>query len=283
MKLISYRHRNVDSYGLLTPDGVIDLSKRLGWIATTLKQCIATRSLERASAFAQEKPDIALSEIEFLPVIPDPQHIVCIGLNYEEHRAETARLVANHPTIFLRVAGSLQAHQRPLLIPRESDHFDYEGELALIIGRTARRIDEQTAWDYVAGVCCSNEGTVRDWQNHTHQFGPGKNFPFTGALGPALVTTDELPKNFDLSIETRVNAEVRQRSRTGQMIFCVPRLLAYISTFMSLQPGDVIFSGTPGGVGAKRKPPSWLRDGDLVEVEIERVGTLSNRCKKESV
>lgn len=282
MKLISYRRGNAASYGILTPrQGVIDLSARMGQAAPTLKACLAGGGLSQAARFADEPADFEIAEIDLLPVIPDPAHIVCIGLNYEEHRAETARPAAAHPTIFLRVAESLQSHGNPLLIPRESDQFDFEGELAIVIGRAGRRIAEADAWSYVAGVCCSNDATVRDWQYHTHQFIPGKNFPSTGSLGPALVTTDELPQDKVMAIETRVNGQTVQRSDTGQMIFPVPRLLAYVSTFMPLLPGDVILTGTPGGVGAKRKPPLWLKDGDVVEVEIEHVGLLSNTCRKE--
>jgi len=282
MKLISYRRGNAVSYGILTArGGVVDLLARLGSTAPTLKTCLAANGPGQLARLATEPADFNISEVDLLPVIPDPAHIVCIGLNYEEHRAETARPVAAHPTIFLRVAESLQAHAKALLIPRESDQFDFEGELAIVIGRTARRIAEADAWSHVAGVCCANDATVRDWQNHTHQFGPGKNFPLTGALGPALVTTDELPKDKVMGLETRVNGQVVQHSDTGQMIFPVPRLLAYVSTFMTLIPGDVILTGTPGGVGAKRKPPLWLRDGDVVEVEIGQVGLLRNACQKE--
>ena len=283
MKLISYRRGTATSYGILTPRrGVIDLAARMGPAAPSLRACLAGGGLAELARFAGEVPDFDLGEVDLLPVVPDPAHVVCIGLNYEEHRAETARPVAAQPTIFFRVTESLQAHGKPLLIPRESDQFDFEGELAIIMGRAARRITEAEAWSYVAGVCCSNDATVRDWQYHTHQFGPGKNFPFTGALGPTFVTTDELPENKVMALETRVNGQVVQRADTGQMIFPVPRLLAYISTFMTLLPGDVILTGTPGGVGAKRKPPLWLREGDVVEVEIEHVGLLSNPCRKET-
>lgn len=175
----------------------------------------------------------------------------------------------------------MQAHGKSLLIPRESDQFDYEGEIAIVIGRGGRRITEADAWAHVAGVSCFNDASVRDWQYHTTQFAPGKNFPFTGAFGPCLVTTDELPHDRVLRLETRLNGAVMQKADTSQMIFPIPRLIAYISTFMRLAPGDVIVTGTPGGVGAKRKPPVWMRDGDVVEVDIEGVGLLSNRCRKE--
>jgi 2-keto-4-pentenoate hydratase/2-oxohepta-3-ene-1,7-dioic acid hydratase in catechol pathway len=250
-------------------------------IATLQALLAASDGLSRAAHFAGDAPDLELADVDLLPVIPNPANIICIGLNYEEHRAESLRPVTAHPTIFLRVVDSLQAHGKPLLIPRESDQFDYEGELAVVIGRGGRRISEADAWDHIAGVSCFNDASVRDWQYHTAQFSPGKNFPFTGAFGPSLVTPDELPADRVLRLETRLNGEVMQQADTSQMIFPIPRLIAYISTFMRLAPGDVIVTGTPGGVGAKRKPPVWMRDGDVVEVEIESVGLLSNRCRKE--
>lgn len=281
MRLLSYRRSGEDSYGLLTSDGIVDLRRHLG--VPNLRAALAGGDLERARAFVDERPDFGLSEVDLLPAIPDPGKILCIGLNYEDHRAETARPVAAHPAVFMRLTESLQAHGKPLLIPRESDHFDYEGELAVIIGRGGRRIAQAQAWHHIAGVACFNDATVRDWQNHTHQFGPGKNFPLTGALGPTLVTTDELPEDRIMRLETRVNGEAVQRADTGQMIFPVQRLVAYLSTFTPLAPGDVIATGTPGGVGARRKPPLWMRDGDVVEVEIEHVGLLRNVCRKEEL
>lgn len=282
MRLVSYRYQGSPSYGLSTDAGIVDLKRRLGESAPTLKMLLASDGLARAAQFANAAPDFAHDAVDLLPVIPDPTNIVCIGLNYEEHRAETARPTAAHPTIFLRITESLQAHAKPLIIPPESEQFDYEGELAVVIGRAGRRISEQNAWAHVAGVACFNDATVRDWQNHTHQFTPGKNFPFTGSFGPALVTTDELPANRAMRIETRLNGRVMQQANTTQMIFPVPRLIAYVSTFMTLLPGDVIATGTPGGVGSKRKPPVWMREGDVLEVEIEGVGLLSNPCRKET-
>ncbi|MCM3879725.1 MAG: fumarylacetoacetate hydrolase family protein [Vicinamibacterales bacterium] len=283
MKLLSYLNQGKSSYGIHTSDGIVDLGRRLGTWAPTLKSLLAANGLSKLAALAGERPDVALADVVLLPVIPDPANIICVGLNYEEHRAETARPTAMHPTIFTRTVESLQAHGQPLLIPRESDQFDYEGELAVVVGRAGRRIAEAHAWEHIAGISCFNDASVRDWQYHTHQFTPGKCFPLTGALGPALVTTDELPDNRIVRIETRLNGKIMQQADTGQMLFSVPRLLAYISTFMKLQPGDVIATGTPGGVGAKRKPPVWMRDGDVVEVEIERVGLLSNSCRKEGI
>lgn len=279
MKLVSYRIGGRPSFGLLQVGGILDLAPRLG--VDSLRTLLGEGGLPRAQALRNEPPDLAADEVALCPVIPDPATILCVGINYEDHRLETQRPVMDYPTIFLRGRESLQAHGQPLLIPRESGKFDYEGELAVVIGTGGRRIDEGDAWAHVAGVSCFNEGSVRDWQNHTQQFTPGKNFPHTGAFGPALVTLDELPADHILRLETRLNGTVVQSASTDQMIFSIPRQIAYISTFMTLQAGDVLVTGTPGGVGARRNPPLWLKDGDEVEVEISHVGVLRNRCLKE--
>ncbi|MES2531867.1 MAG: fumarylacetoacetate hydrolase family protein, partial [Pseudomonadota bacterium] len=212
MKLLSYTLDGRPSYGVEVPGGLLDLGRRLGAEWPTLKRLIAAGELGRVQALLQTPADTRREDVVLLPVLPDPGTIVCIGLNYEEHRAETARPVAPHPTVFLRIAESLQAHDAPLLIPRESTRFDYEGELALVIGKAGRRIAERDAWDHIAGVSCFNDGSVRDWQSHTHQFGPGKNFPLTGAFGPALDTPDELPADRVLQLHTRVNGRVVQQA-----------------------------------------------------------------------
>jgi 2-keto-4-pentenoate hydratase/2-oxohepta-3-ene-1,7-dioic acid hydratase in catechol pathway len=282
MKLISYLKDDSESCGLWVEAGVIDLPRRMGSRARDLRSLLESDLLGEVAQYRDETPDFLFQDLRLAPVIPNPRNVLCVGLNYEDHRAETRRPQVDHPTIFMRVQESLAAHGSPLWIPTESDQFDYEGELAIVIGRQGRRIPEAAAWDHVAGVSCFNEGTVRDWQYHTHQFGPGKNFPGTGAFGPAFVTLDELPDDRALKLETRVNGEVVQSVLTSQMIFPVPRLIAYCSTFMTLYPGDVIVTGTPGGVGAKRQPPKWLAPGDTVEVDIEHVGTLRNVCQKEA-
>lgn len=253
----------------------------MGSRARDLRSLLENDLLGEAAKYRDAAPDFLFEDVQLEPVIPNPRSVLCVGLNYEDHRAETNRPRVDHPTIFMRVQESLAAHGAALCIPTESDQFDYEGELAIVISRQGRRIPEAAAWNHVAGVSCFNEGTVRDWQYHTHQFGPGKNFPGTGAFGPALVTLDELPDDRVLKLETRVNGEVLQSALTSQMIFPVPRLIAYCSTFMTLYPGDVIVTGTPGGVGAKCQPPRWLGPGDVVEVAIEHVGTLRNVCQKE--
>jgi len=282
MKFLSFEANGRASYGLLRGEEIVDLGKRLGDRAPTLKALIATGELQvEASRHAKAVADHRLSEVRLLPVIPQPQTIACVGHNYEEHRLETQRDPTEHPSIFFRHPESLQGAGEALLRPLESTQLDYEGELAIVIGKPGRRIGEAHAWEHVAGVSCFNDGSVRDWQHHTRQFGPGKNFAKTAAFGPCLVTLDELPDDRVVELSTRVNGQVVQHARTDQMIFPIPRLIAYVSTFMTLVPGDVIVTGTPGGVGVKRNPPLWLKPGDTVEVEISSVGLLANGIEQE--
>lgn len=241
----------------------------------TLRDAIAADALGEAGA-VEDAPTVPLDAITWRTLIADPGKILCVGLNYENHRKETGRSVVAHPTIFTRFADSQTAHRAPILMPDESDRLDYEGELAVVIGRAGRAIPEDRALDHVAGYSCYNDGSVRDWQNHTIQFTPGKNWPETGAFGPWLVTPDEMGALGPQRLRTRLNGKVMQDAALSDMIFSVPRLIAYCSTFTPLSPGDVIVSGTPGGVGAKREPPVFMRVGDRVEVEIDGIGTLEN-------
>lgn len=283
MRFVTYQLGAETGYGILRGDDIINLNKRLGAEAPTLKALIATgRAQALAEQFAGAPADCKLSQVKLLPVIPDPALIACIGLNYEEHRIETGFEASGNPPVFFRYPSSLQGAEQPLVIPRESASMDYEAELAIIIGKGGRRIARENAWDHVFGVTCFNDGSVRDWQNHTTQFGPGKNFPFTGPLGPSLVTLDELPADRVLTLTTRVGDEVLQHATTEHMIFPIPRLIAYVSTFLPLQPGDIIATGTPGGVGYTRKPPRWLRNGETVEIDISSVGVLRNPIIKEA-
>ena len=277
MKLVSYRKGARESYGVVTRGGVVDLRKRLGH--KTLRALLAAGALAEARAAAKgASPDARLGQVTLLPVVPDPDKIILVGLNYQAHRIETGR--ANEPmefpTLFTRFAQSQVGHGQPLVRPKASDKFDYEGELALVIGKGGRHIAEAKAYGHVAGYACYNDGSVRDWQFHTTQFVPGKNFPSSGALGPWLVTKDEIRDPHALTLTTRLNGTEVQRTGTDDMIFAIPRLIAYISTFCELTPGDVISTGTPGGVGSRRSPPLWMRPGDVVEVEISGVGVLRN-------
>lgn len=275
MKLASYVRCGRPGFGAVVGDGVIDLTQALG--VAGLKEALAADLLDEARAHvAGRSAEFGWADLALLPVIPDPAKILCIGLNYQEHKAETGRPDVDHPTVFTRYADSQVAHRQAMIRPAVSERFDYEGEMAVIIGRGGRNIPEERALDHVVGYACYNEGSVRDWQRHTMQFAPGKTFPGTGAFGPYLVTADEVGDHRDLPIETRLNGEVMQKATLADLIFPLETLIAYCSTFTPLAPGDVIVSGTPGGVGDKRKPPVYLRHGDTVEVEIGRLGTLVN-------
>ncbi|MGH9337203.1 MAG: fumarylacetoacetate hydrolase family protein, partial [Vicinamibacteria bacterium] len=225
---------------------------------------------------SRAEPDYEMEEVEMLPLIPDPPSIWCVGVNYDEHRQETGREPTKYPTLFLRIAASQVGHREAMVRPKASRELDYEGELAVVIGRSGRHIAESDALEYVAGYSCYNDGSVRDFQRHTTQFGPGKNFHRTGAFGPWLVTKDELQDPYAQTLVTRVNGEALQRTAISAMTFKIEFLIHYLSTVYPLRRGDVISTGTPGGVGSKRKPPRFLRAGDRVEVEISGIGVLSN-------
>lgn len=233
----------------------------------------------------ESEPDWAagapLDGARFAPPIPRPGAIWCVGLNYEDHRIETGKAKADYPTLFTRFPVCLVGHGAALLRPRVSEKLDYEGEFAVVIGKPGRHIPEERALDHVAGYSCFDDASVRDYQAHSTQFGPGKNFYRTGGFGPWIASADEIPDPQALSIETRLNGEVVQRSHTSRMSYPVRELIAYLSRITPLRPGDVIATGTPSGVGAARKPPLYLKPGDLVEVEIERVGTLRNPVEAE--
>lgn len=277
MRLASFLARSRPAYGVVTDDGIIDISARLGDRYPDLKALLgAPADAVRAAAASAGRPDFRTEDVIFLPTIPNPGKILCVGLNYHAHLAETGKAETPHPPIFLRVADSQQGHEQPLLLPPESHKFDFEGEVAVIIGKPGRRIAEADAWDHVAGYACYNDGSVRDWQVHTPQWGPGKNFYRTGGFGPWMVTADEIPPGTVMTLTTRLNGEEVQRTTTDLLIFSIPQLIAYLSTVMPLETGDVIVSGTPGGVGAKRNPPLWMKAGDTVEVEVDRIGVLRN-------
>jgi 2-keto-4-pentenoate hydratase/2-oxohepta-3-ene-1,7-dioic acid hydratase in catechol pathway len=281
MKFLSYSHQGQASWGLATDTGVISLSTAQ---YPSLRSALLAGVLEQLGAAAQGRPDTcAQSDITYLPVITDPGKIICIGHNYEEHRIETERDKTENPTVFLRVADSQTGHLQPLLMPPESSHLDYEGEIAVVIGKGGRRIRRDQAWSHVAGYSAYNDGSVRDWQRHTTQFTPGKNFVGTGAFGPVLVTRGEIADGEELSLTTRLNGQVMQHATTAMMIFPIPRLIEYVSTFTPLMPGDVIVSGTPGGVGSRRQPPLWMKEGDWVEIEVSKIGVLRNRVEKETL
>lgn len=284
MKLASFSTARGPGYGGVVDQGIVVLSAAFGDRAPTLRDLLAGGLLEEAAALAKTlKPDLPLSEVSFDPVIPNPDKIICVGLNYRDHVAETGRTVTEKPALFARYAGSQIGHLAPLVKPRVSDEFDYEGELAVIIGKGGRHIAPQAALAHVAGYACYNEGSIRDWQRHTSQFLSGKTFAGTGAFGPWMVTSDEIADPSKLTLETRINGQVVQHTTTDLLITDIPHLIAYISTILPLLPGDVIVSGTPGGVGAKRNPPLWMKPGDVAEVEISGIGVLRNSVVAEAV
>jgi 2-keto-4-pentenoate hydratase/2-oxohepta-3-ene-1,7-dioic acid hydratase in catechol pathway len=277
MKLATFKIGNKETYGAVSAEGVVDLGSRLGAKFPDIKALLEGNGIAEAqSLFRGGRVDAKSADITFLPVIRNPPKIICIGHNYEEHRLETQRDKSEHPTVFLRLAESLTGHDRPLLCPRESKAFDYEGEIAIVIGKPGRRIQEADAWQHIAGYACFNDGSVRDWQRHTTQFTPGKNFVETGAFGPWMVTADELPPGTVMSLTTRLNGQVMQQANTEMLIFSFPRLIAYCSTFVPLTVGDVIVTGTPGGVGSRRTPPIFMKSGDVIEVDVDRIGVLRN-------
>lgn len=263
------------TWGVIDGESFRDAGAVMAGRYADLKAAVAAGFAGIAEA-ADKAAAFPLSEIEWLPVIPNPDKILCVGLNYEMHRKETGRAEVENPTIFARYSNSQTGHLKPIIRPKVSTELDYEGELAVIIGKPGRYISREDALGHIAGFTCYNDGSVRDYQRHTHQFTPGKNFPDTGAFGPWMMTPDELGPLDDLRIQTRLNGQVVQDATFAQMIFDIARQIEYCSSFTRLEAGDVIASGTPGGVGAKRTPPLWMKPGDIVEVEIDRLGVLRN-------
>ncbi len=278
MRFASITSDGIENWGAVLEDGIALLGHR--W--PSLRHAIAAGALAQAATEAKTARKVGLSAIKWLPLITDPAKILCVGLNYEDHRKETGRSVVAHPTIFTRFADSQTAHGASIVMPKVSDKLDYEGELAVIIGVGGRNIPASAALDHVAGYSCYNDGSVRDWQNHSIQFTPGKNFPETGAFGPWMVTPDEFGPLGPQRLQTRLNGEVMQDTLLENMIFSVPTIIEYVSTFTQLSPGDVIVSGTPGGVGAKRTPPVFMKVGDRVEIEIDGIGILENKIARAS-
>jgi 2-keto-4-pentenoate hydratase/2-oxohepta-3-ene-1,7-dioic acid hydratase in catechol pathway len=271
MRFISFTHHGRASWGRTDGDTVHDLGALAGAPAD-LKAAIEADAL--ASLAAQAAPVLARADIVLLPVIPNPGKILCVGHNYETHRQETGRAKVAHPSIFTRFADTLVGAEDPILLPAVSTDLDYEAELAVVIGKGGRSIAAADAMAHVAGFACFNDASVRDWQWHTTQFTPGKNFPGTAPFGPELVTPDEIADLAAVGVRSRLNGAVMQDATVADMIFSIPEIIAYVSAFTALSPGDVIATGTPGGVGAKRQPPVWMQVGDVIEVEIDGIGAL---------
>ena len=280
MKLASFEHGGHSSYGLANDHGVRAVSD--GFRA----RYPHLRAVIEAGAYRDLQSDVGgvefrASDVRFVPPIANPDKILCVGVNYRPHIEEMGREVPEHPVVFVRFPGSLVGHGEPIVRPQVSEQFDFEGELAVIIGKQARHVSRHDALDYLAGYCCFMDGSIRDWQRHTPQFTPGKNFDRSGAMGPCLVTADEIPDPSVLQLTTRVNGATMQEGQVSDLVFDIPELIEYCSTFTELLPGDVIATGTPGGVGAARTPPLWLKAGDTVEVDIAGVGRLLSPVRDE--
>lgn len=284
MRFISFKYEGRASWGILENGGTIrDIGVDWSLGMPDLVSFLRRGKFDGVSALGRNE-GITPPLVQFLPVVPNPGKIICVGLNYESHRLETGRPKEKYPVLFPRFAESQVGHLEPLIRPAAvSTDFDYEGEIAVVIGSPGYRIKEAQALKHVAGYACYNDGSVRDWQRHTHQFTPGKNFPGTGAFGPYLVTPDEVGDVAALKLTTRLNGEVVQSAGADEFLFSIAELIEYCSTFTPLFPGDVIVTGTPGGVGAKRNPPLFMKPGDTIEVEVGRLGILRNVVADEAL
>jgi len=283
MRLISFEFQGSPSYGLVRDGGgVVDAGSRLRGHYPDLKAVLGSGALDELQALADAPPDLDLSEIAHLPVIPNAGKILCVGINYLSHIKETGREIPRHPVLFTRFADTFVGHDQALVRPKVSTDLDYEGELAVIIGRPGRHIDRSQALEHVAGYTCCNEGSVRDFQYHTIQFTAGKNFYHSGSLGPWLLTSDEQPDPGRFHLQTRINGDILQDAPVSDLCFDIPSLIEYCSIWTPLAPGDIIVTGTPGGVGRVRKPPIWMKPGDTVEIDIRGLGTLRNSVVDEN-
>ena len=282
MKLASYVADGTEVYGVVVDGGVITMGQRFEGRYPTLRAALEADALaEIRRAAEQSRPDRKIADIRFLPVIPDPQKIICAGINYRSHAAETGRDLPAQPSMFLRFADTLVGHDGELIRPAISEHFDFEGELAVVIGRGGRHIKPENALDHVAGYSCFVDGSVRDYQKYS--VSAGKNFPGTGPLGPWMVTTDEIPDPTRLTLTTRLNGKEVQRSGTDLLLHAIPAIIAFCSDFTPLAPGDIIATGTPEGVGHRRSPPLWMKAGDVLEVEISGIGILRSRVVDQQI
>ncbi len=271
MKLLSFAADGKEWFGALRDGGVVTLNNKVA--QPNLRAALAAGALETMRSVVEHTaPDRSLDDIKFLPVIPQPGKILCAGINYRSHAAEMARELPKQPSMFIRFPDTLVGHGGELIRPKVSDNFDFEGELALVIGKGGRHIAAERALDHVAGYTCFVDGSVRDYQKFAVT--SGKNFPGTGPLGPWLVTSDEIPDPGRLTLTTRLNGKEVQRSTSDLLIYSIAQIIAFCSDFTALSPGDVISTGTPEGVGHSRKPPLWMKAGDRLEVEITGIGVL---------
>ena len=280
MRLASYNVRGRTGFGAVAGDGIVDLRLRLAPRFNTLLDVLRAQALaEVAATVSGVRADFPLAEAEFLAPITAPEKILCVGVNYANRNEEyrDGSQAPKYPSLFMRTPGSLVGHGQPIVLPKVSSQLDYEGEIALVIGRDGRHIGRENALDHIAGLTLCDEGTIRDWTRHgKFNVTQGKNFDATGSLGPWMVTADTLDLSAPLRLMTRVNGETRQDDTTANMIFSFADLIAYISTFTALRAGDIIVTGTPTGAGARFDPPRWLKVGDVVEIEVPEIGILRN-------
>lgn len=276
MRLASYIADDRVGVGVVKDDGIVDLGEHD--VGRSVKHILRSGLLQQIQELATGLPaNLSMDDVEFLPCVPNPGKVFCIGVNYRKHVLEMGRDLPEYPWVFTRSADSFVGHGVNMIRPVSvSEQYDFEGELAVVIGRSTHRVAAADALDCVAGYSCLNDGSIRDFQRHSGQFTPGKNFYHSGSLGPWLVTADEIEDVSKLELETRLNGEVMQSASTSDLIFDIPRLIEYCSTFARLEAGDVIATGTPGGVGAARTPPLWMKPGDVIEVSISEVGVLRN-------
>ena len=284
MRWLSFLRDGNETFGYVVVDsdgseGVVDAGARSEFVS--LREAIAADALTHLTGSCGDQADVSLPDIDYLPTITDPAKIMCVGLNYKAHQEETGRGGEGYPTIFVRFADAQMGHNAPMIRPLESTSLDFEGEIALIIGRAGRRIKPADAMSHVAGFSIYNDGSVRDYQRQTSQFTPGKNFASTGGFGPWMMTVDEIGDLDAMEITTRLNGEVMQNWNPEDMIFDVPALIEFLSGSTRLAAGTVILTGTPHGVGFARTPPVLLKDGDEVTIEIDGIGQLTNPVKDE--
>ena len=282
MNFISFLNNNEERFGIVFNNKVTDLTGQINNIKS-LKELIQFNCLEEGRSYAKNNPgDIDINSIKLLPVIPNPSKIICVGLNYHEHVKETEKTIADNPVTFQRFNDSQVAHMENMIIPKASDNLDFEGEMALIMKDSESHLSEEDALKYIAGYSCYNDGSVRDWQRHTKStFGMGKNFKKTGSFGPHMVLAQDIDDYKQLTIKTYLNGEVMQSASLSQLIFDLPFLISYVSKALPWRAGDVLVTGTPGGVGFKRNPPIYLKEGDKVDITISEIGTLSNTLQNE--
>lgn len=284
MRLIQFRQGDYVSLAARRGDDLIDLQKAMPGLPLDISALLAAGDLgEIEGKLAGASADcLVTGDFEYLPPIGKPPKIICVGLNYIDHASESPYEKPTYPVLFLRVATSLVGHDAPMIRPQCSEQFDYEGEMVAVVGKGGRHISRDKALGHIAGYSVFNDGSIRDYQFKSPQWTSGKNFDGTGGFGPDFVTADELPEGAKgLRLTTRLNGKVLQEANTSDLIFPVDEIVAVASEVMTLEPGDLLVTGTPAGVGAFRKPPVWMKDGDVCEVEVEGIGVLSNPIKDE--